>query len=236
MLHGLPLIGGTPPVPDVTVQPRRTGDLHLAHLCRATLRPEDVVIIDDIEVTSVARTIIDVGRHRPVATTVAAADFALHEGLTTLEQLREVLAFCANWPRASRAARALGQVDGRAESPLESISRLAFSWLRLPAPEPQQRIRNERGIVIARTDFYWDEFGVVGEADGRSKLQAWDDLVTAKDREEDLEDLGLAVIRWGWADVVRRPRLLEARIQRAFARGQRRDALGFPRRWSLAAA
>jgi very-short-patch-repair endonuclease len=236
LLHGLPLVGAAPAVPDVTVPPRGTGDLHLAHLCRATLRPEDVVFVDDVPVTSVPRTIIDLGRHRPMATMVAAADFAVHEGLTTLEQLGEVLAFCANWPRASRAARALAQVDGRAESPLESISRLAFSWLRLPAPVLQQRIRDDHGIVIARTDFYWDEFGVVGEADGKIKLKDWDYQIASKAREEGLEDLGLEVVRWGWTDIVQLLRSLEARIRRAFDRGQRRDALGFPRRWSLAAA
>jgi hypothetical protein len=236
IMHGLPLVGPLPPVPDVTVPPSGTGDLAAAHLYRATMRPEDIVEIDRCPVLSVPRTIVDLGRHRPMATAVAAADFALHEGLTTLDELAATLEFCRRWPRAERAARALRHVDGRAESPLESISRLVFVWLRLPAPKPQQRIRNERGVIIARTDFYWDEYGVVGEADGKSKLQRKEDLDAAWDRHDDLDDLGLVVVRWGWTEAVRMPRVLGAKVQRGFERGRRRDALGLPRRWSLAAA
>ena len=195
----------------------------------------------DDPVLSVPRTLIDLGRHRPMATMVAAADYALHENLTTLAELHAVLDRCRLWPGAARAARALRRVDGRAESPLESVSRLVLAWVGLPPPRPQQRIRNERGVIIARTDFYWDEFGVVGEADGKAKLHIAEDdeqaaarIDGAWDRHSDLEDLGLVVVRWGWHQAVRTPRQLEARVRRGFARADRLAALGLPRRWSLA--
>lgn len=233
VLHGLPLVGTPPPVPDVTVQPRRTGDLRAGHLCRATLRPEDVVVVDDVPVTSIARTVIDLGRHRPMTTMVAAADFALHHRLTTLDELREVLAACRGWPGAARAARALERVDPLAESPLESVSRVAFGWLHLPAPMPQRWIYDQHGVFVGRCDFYWDEYGVVGEADGAAKLQERGDLLAEKRRQDALERLHLIVVRWNWDDVVRTPRLLRIRIRDSFADGIRRDALGFPRLWSV---
>lgn len=236
MMHRLPLVGLPPPVPEVTVPPWGTGDLLGAHLYRATLRPQDIVEIEGCPVTSVPRTVVDLARHRPMATAVAAADFALHEELATLEDVYEVLEFCRGWPGASRAARALRNVDGRAESPLESVSRLVLAWLGLPRPEPQQRIRNDRGVIIARTDFYWDEYGVAGEADGKGKLRTAQDYGHLWDRHEDLDDLGIVVVRWGWTEPVRMPRLLEAKVRRGFERGKRRDALGLPRRWSLAPA
>lgn len=133
-----------------------------------------------------------------MATMVAATDFALHNGLTTLEELREVLAFCHGWPGAARAARALARVDVLAESPLDSISRLTFGWLRLPAPKPQRWIYDRYGAFVGRCDFYWDEYGVAGEADGMSKLQERDDLVAEKVRQEALERLHLVIVRWNW--------------------------------------
>lgn len=234
VLHGLPIVGTMPAVPDVTVQPRRTGDLHGAHLYRATMRPEDVVEVDGLPVTSVARTVIDLGRHRPAATMVSAADFALHHALTSLDELREVLDSCRGWPRVDRAARALAMVDARAESPLESISRLALRWLHLPTPDLQSRIHGRWGEFVARTDFYWDQFGVVGEADGRATLADAADLYADKQRQEALERLGIYVVRWNWTDVIRWPRLLGARVHRQFDLGRRRDQLGFPRQWSVA--
>jgi hypothetical protein len=241
LVHGLPLVGALPPVPEVTVPPTGTGDLQGAHLYRATMIPDDVVLVDGHPVLSVPRTLIDLGRHRPMATMVAAADYALHENLTTLAELHAVLDRCRLWPGAARAARALRRVDGRAESPLESVSRLVLAWVGLPPPRPQQRIRNERGVIIARTDFYWDEFGVVGEADGKAKLHLAEDdeqaaarIDGAWDRHSDLEDLGLVVVRWGWHHAVRTPRQLEARVRRGFARADRLAELGLPRRWSLA--
>jgi hypothetical protein len=233
VLHGLPIVGKQALRPEVTVQPRRTGDLSDAHLCRATLRDDDVVVIDDVPVTSIARTIIDLGRHRPMATMVAAADFALHHKLTTLDELNEVLGLCRGWPGIKRAARALEQVDELAESPLESISRLAFGWLHLPPPKPQRWIYDGAGRFVGRCDFYWEEFGVVGEADGEAKLQDRDDVLAERRRHQALERLHLVVARWGWSDVVRTPRLLDARIRSSFDDGRRRDAMGFPRLWSV---
>lgn len=233
LLHGLPLVGARPVVPDVTVQPGRTGDLDAAHLCRATMRPEDVVTVEDVPVTSIARTIIDLGRHRPMAAMVAAADFALHHELTSMDELREVLDACRGWPGAKRAARALEKVDPLAESPLESISRLAFGWLQLPAPKSQRWIYDQRGVFIGRCDFYWDEFGVVGEADGETKLQERSDLLAEKKRQDALERLHLIVVRWNWDDIVHAPRLLAVRIRDSFSDGMRRDAIGFPRLWSV---
>ncbi|SHG84617.1 Transcriptional regulator, AbiEi antitoxin, Type IV TA system [Jatrophihabitans endophyticus] len=234
LVHGLPLVGPPPPVPEVTVAPNGTGDLHRAHLYRATLRDVDVVEVDGLAVTSVARTLADLGRHHPTTTAVAAADHALHHELTTPAAIADAVQFCTRWPGGARAVRSLASTDARSESPLESISRIVIRRLGLPSPVLQQRIRDPRGIVIARLDFYWDEFGVAGEADGRAKFARDADVGRAWDRHVDLDDLGLQLVRWGWATVTRTPRLLETRIREAFRRGLRRDALGLPRRWGLA--
>lgn len=213
--------------------PTGTGDLTSALLHRATLPAHDVVIRYGVPVTSVARTLVDLARHRPLATAVAAMDFALREHMVTGDEIAATMLDCRNWPGIKRARRAVRLVDPRAESVLESVSRLVLGWLRLPVPEPQQRIADERGFIIARCDFYWDEYGVVGEADGRDKYSAREVLTKEKDRQEQLEDLGIVAVRWGWRDVTRAPQLLRHRVSRGFERGRLRDRSGFPRQWSL---
>jgi hypothetical protein len=86
---------------------------------------------------------------------------------------------------------------------------------------------------MARVDFYWDEFGVVGEADGHAKYRlSPDSLVMEKLRQERLENAGLTVVRWGWAEA-HRPDDLRRRLLSAFERGRARDQAGLPRKWSL---
>lgn len=233
LAHGLPLLTPPPTRPDLTVQPRRTGDVAGALLHRAGMPSEDVVDVAGISVTSVARTLIDLGRTVSVAAAVVTIDAALQRGLTDKEELLGVLNRCSNWPRARRAASAVTLADGRAESPLESLSRLAMRHESLPAPQLQAVIRDEYGNFVARCDFYWDEYGVFGEADGRGKYDQRSVLTAEKVRQEMLENLGLVGVRWGWHDVQYRRHLLGHRIRRGFERGQLRDASGFPRRWSV---
>lgn len=57
--------------------------------------------------------------------------------------------------------------DGRSESPLESISRVAFHELGLPAPEPQVEVWLGDEL-LARVDFFWRHRKTVGEADGKA--------------------------------------------------------------------
>jgi hypothetical protein len=233
LTHTLPLLERPPDRPDLTVPPRRTGDVAGALLHRAALAPEDVVIIEGAPVTTVARTLIDLARMVPVGAAVVSIDAALQRGLVSKAELLHVLDRCARWPNARRAARAVELSDGLAESPLESVSRLVMRRLRLPPPRPQRWIRDDGGLIVARCDFYWDEPGVFGEADGRTKYASREVLTDEKDRQEQLEDLGLVAVRWGWTDVRYRQPLLAARINSAFERGRLRDRSGFPRKWSV---
>ena len=233
LVHGLPVVGRWDGRPVATAPPRRTGSLHEAHLHRATLWPQDVVVVGEVPVTSVARTLIDVARNCPTSTAVAALDAALHRRIVSEAELDDVVLRCWNWPGIARAHRAIRLCDGRSESPLESVSRLTIRWLRLPPPEPQVVVLDPSGHPIARLDFYWDEFGVAGEADGRSKYDDRDVLTAEKDRQEEVENLGVCFTRWGWQHVVRRPHTLRSRVESAFERGQLRDRSGFRRQWSV---
>jgi hypothetical protein len=234
LLHRLPIVGERAPVPELTVPPNGTGDTRGCHLYRASLPPEDLVAIDGADVTSAARTVVDVARHRSTATAVAAIDAALHRELATLEEIEAVLRRCWNWPGIRRAQHAVQLADGRAESPLESISRLAIRRLGLPTPDLQPVVRHPAGYALGRLDFYWDEFGVAGEADGRAKYADGDGAYPAeKARQERMEDLGVTFARWGWRLATTHPQALRIKIEAAFTRGTARDRSGPPRGWSI---
>jgi very-short-patch-repair endonuclease len=92
----------------------------------------------------------------------------------------------------------------------------------LPAPELQVPLGDASRVGIV--DFYWREFGVVGEADGLMKYdeEQPESLRAEKLRQEALEDVGFIVIRWTWDDIWRRPDWVEARLRSAFMRGAQR--------------
>jgi len=164
---------------------------------------------------------------------VAVIDAALHRRMTTRAELEDVLRFCWNWPKIRRAQRALALADERAESPLESISRLVIPRLGMPAPEPQRRIYDTRGRFVGRGDFYWDELGMVGEADGELKYRNEDAFPEEKVRQEAFEDLNLVVVRWGWDHAWRRHDLFRRKLELACQRAERRNRSGLPRLWTL---
>ena len=226
MMAELPLLR-LPVRPCLTVRPRRTGDAQWVHLHRASLSSPGHVLREPghIPRTTSARTIVDIAREHGIDEATVVGDAAVHRRLTTVAALDDVLACCASWPGIRRAREAVARLNGLAESPLESISRLRLLETNLPLPHLQANVFDSGGRWIGRTDFLWDAAGVVGEADG---LEKYDDVASRplrreKLRQESLERTGLIVVRWDWSDVAD-PARLTARIAAAIGRGQRRAA------------
>ncbi len=110
--------------------------------------------------------------------------------------------------------------DAKSESVAESLSRLTFRDFGLPEPESQVEIFTPSGARVARVDFLWHEYGVVGECDGFGKYfdsaspaESRHRLGMEKDRDAELTALGYRVLHWRWRDL-EEPHLLAARIRR----------------------
>ncbi|MCU1659510.1 MAG: Uncharacterized protein JWO57_4166, partial [Pseudonocardiales bacterium] len=232
IVHGLPTVCRLDR-PCLTVA-AGTALRHLAaaHLHRATLATHDVTEIRGVATTSAARTVLDLAREHGLDAGVAAADAALHQGLVTAGDLARALAECAGWPGSAAAGRTAALCDGLAESALESLSRLRIGVAGLPPPVLQAELGDEFGRFVARTDFYWPQFGVVGEADGIVKYDGRDALLAERRRQAALEQLGLVVVRWEWRDLSRFDPVA-GRLRAAFGRGTPRAAAGERQRWSV---
>jgi len=226
-LWRLPMVGAWPERPEATVgdSPSAT---RRAFTARRYPPPDDRDTIDGLDVTTLARTLIDAGRSQRLSTAVAMMDAALspmtdrspiRTRVTRLELLDELSRSSARG--RSRCADAVELADGASGSAGESLSRVGMHVLGLPKPQLQHEFRDQRGRIIV--DFWWPEFGLVGEFDGVGKYQRnefrggrtpEEVVVDEKVREDRLRALGPRVTRWGWVVASSLP-ALEAHLRSA---------------------
>lgn len=121
--------------------------------------------------------------------------------------------------------RALELADPLSENPGESWGRAQMIEAGLPTPVLQPEIHDAEGVFVARSDYGWrDRAGrvrVVGEFDGLGKYlkylhpgESADDAIRReKQREGQLQDLGIIVVRWLWQDLRRNAAVPRIRAQ-----------------------
>jgi predicted transcriptional regulator of viral defense system len=214
IIHGLPLLNADPARPCLTVRPGRRVAPCGAHLHRVRLMPAQLRQVGALDVTSPARTCMDLARHSGLLAGLVPADHAIRVGEISRSELADVCASMRGGGGSAAARRLVELADGRHESPLETISGLHLSALP-ETPRPQVTLLGASGEFLARADFLWERLGVVGEADGRGKYSDSAELWREKRRADRLAEHGLVVARWSYHEATR-PALLAATIQRAF--------------------
>ena len=241
LLHGLPVVGARPALPEITVRAARHGrSADATHLHRAALPDAHVVTV-----STACRSTSDRAhpgrrraRHRPTHDggrrdrRGAASRARRRRRSSTTSCLR-----CWNWPRIRRAQRAL--CGWPTPGPSRRSNRSAGSSMRLAAVAGAGPAgvasSTAGGRVVGRLDFYWDEFGVAGEADGRAQVRRprradrREGPAGATSRTSGSSSSGGA----GDARDVRRSRAAGRGSSDAFERGRARDRSGFPRVWSV---
>jgi hypothetical protein len=177
-----------------------------------------------MRVTTPARTAFDLGRRLRLedgvqridalmnATDVKVADveavIARHPGVRGLSQLRETLAL----------------VDGGAESPYESLTRLLLVQAGFPRPQTQIRVIDKHGNVW-RIDMGWPEWLVGVDFEG---AHHWTD---PKQRNKDVERYAV-LPELGWIDVRLTSGILHNNPQSFLDRvGAALIARGCPKTW-----
>lgn len=128
-----------------------------------------VTVVDGIPVTTPARTAVDLARAYQLDPAVCVADSALHLGVATRSDIACHVESAAGRRGAGRARLMLELTSALSESPLETRSRLEMSRGGLPAPEENPELFDDEGFFLARPDFYWREWKLLGECDGLGK-------------------------------------------------------------------
>ena len=187
----------------------------------AALPAGHVVTRRGLPVTSVVRTVVDLARASSFQAGVVAADSALRSRQVSAADLELCVAACAHWPGIQNARRVALFADGRAESVLESISRVAFHDRGLPPPDLQAWVGDE-DEVIGRADFLWRAYRTVGEADGAVKYADPARAMAQLERDARLRAAGFEVVHFTWWEITRAPDHVVASIKTAFRRGAAR--------------
>ena len=230
VIHGLDLLAQWRPAGTITVtrppglgsSTGRTG----VHVHVAALPGGHVTVRGGVRVTSVARTVVDLARTSPFRDGVVVADSALRNGQTSKDELLAVVADCSNWPGIQSARLVVDFCDGKSESALESISRVAFRDHGLPAPELQVWVGGEEAGVVGRADFLWRRYGTIGEADGAVKYADTNRAISQLRRDAVLRRAGFQVVHFTWDEINRVPHQVAASIREAFRRGGHQEHTG----------
>ena len=243
VIHGLPLLHEQLAFIHVLAAEGVSGRSRNGVIEHERPRAGDVVRRGGFLATSVGRTVVDLAATRASFVAVTAADAAIRiqrfgsqTAQTTKEELFGVWERLLPFRGHTRARAVIEFANGRAESPLESISRLSIHQAEFPPPVLQWALSDADG-VIGEVDFAWPELGVVGEADGEAKYldatlrggrSAERVVLDEKHREDRIRALGFRVVRWGWREATS-PALLRARLSAAGLPLPRRAASGLSR-------
>ena len=125
---------------------------------------QHVTTVEGITVTTLERTVLDIAATESFAEGVVAADWALAHGVADAG-LRAVLDEWAPLRGRAGIEAVLDFADAASGSAGESLSRVLMAEGGLPAPILQQAFFDDAGL-IGFVDFYWPEFGLIGEFDG----------------------------------------------------------------------
>jgi len=188
---------------------------------RRSLEPVDITAVSGIPVTSVARTLLDLGVVFSIDDVESCLEEALRRGAVSLPRLRWQLDRCGRSGRPGTAAlRTLLDDRNRGYIPSESELELRFFRLlrgaKLPLPV-RQKVYTDQGHFIARVDFVYLDRGLLIEVYGWRDHGARTRWERDIGRTTELASRGHRVIAFTWSAVTKRPQEVVQAVARALA-------------------
>jgi hypothetical protein len=183
------------------------------------LEPLDITTCEAIPVTTVQRTLLDLGAVTDVPVVRQATQDAVIRNLVQPEDLLCVLERVGR--RGRRGTAALREVvetsflDPRLESRLEQELYEVILRCEVPAPMLQHELRCVDGRRV-ELDFAWPEERIAVEADGRLWHATTADFESDRARGNSIAASGWSLYRFGWSDVRERRAFVVATVHRAF--------------------
>lgn len=165
-----------------------------------------------LQITPLPETVVAVIARENFAAGTVLADHAIGMRRTSGARVSkdELLGHAARLEPGARrrwVTQVLNFAVANSGSAGESLSRAQMHLLGFPAPLLQANFR-AGGHFIARTDFFWPQFKLIGEFDGDAKYLRDEYLgdqtsrqavLAEKKREDKLRAAGFRVVRWDWA-------------------------------------
>lgn len=178
--------------------------------------PGAVVRVNGVAVTEPRLTVSEIilREHRYAA--VSVLDSALNRGLLSPESLAAIPAMIRGRRGAVAARGYLAEADGRAQSPLETRTRLRCVDGRVPPDTLQLEVRDADGYLLGVGDLGWRGPKVIAEADGRDAHGSAEAIFADRRRQNRLVNAGWTILRFTWQDTLH-PNYIPHTVHRAIA-------------------
>ena len=207
-VHGTKWLDPKAPAEIVRANPYPQRDMVVR---RYLLTDDDVCLAKSMRVTTPARTAFDLGRRLPLEPGVQLLDALMNASLITAADVEAVACRHPGARGLRQLRQTLDLVNGGAESPYESLTRLLLVQHGFPRPQTQIRVYDENGRLFAKIDIGWPEYRVGVDFEGKHH---WTD---PRQRDWDVERYA-KLPELGWIDIRATARILHNRRQDFFDR------------------
>lgn len=184
------------------------------------IRSDEHVIVDDVRVTTLGRTIFDCARWLAFPDALPVIESALRQRIITLDELNRIFRSEEGLNRRS-ALHALRYASGKTENGGEAYALAVMIEEGFAPPQLQVAMPcvNEKGNPD-RVDFFWrtnDGRSIVAELDGRIKYRdesmyrngnLSDTIIAEKEREERIRMTVTSMVRFSFVEAYRRTDLV----------------------------
>ncbi|MGW4773621.1 type IV toxin-antitoxin system AbiEi family antitoxin domain-containing protein [Nocardia sp. NPDC004278] len=181
---------------------------------RDRVDPAQLEPINGIVTTNAARTCVDLARALPRMDALATLDLALRQGLSRAE-LGVEIERQAGRRGCRQAAELIPLADCRAESPMESRTRLQCIDARLPHPVPQLEVQTQDGP--RRIDLGWRQWQIGLEYDSATWHSGEPAAVRDNPRHNSLTTQGWTIFYTAAPHVYHHPHTFTEPIRQAIA-------------------
>ncbi len=221
-LHGLPgLLLRRPHEPVDIALPGEGDNRQRRGYLRHWMTTPDAETVDlaGIRTSTIRRTLEDLALLCDRDVFVAVLDAMLQQERLTRDEILDLRVRVTARRHGDRAERWWSQIDGRAESPLETRVRLLLDDAGLLPDELQWLVRDpSSGLPLARLDFAWPSLRVAIETDGAGPHGEPTALYRDRTRQNALVRLGWNVLRFTWRDAMYEARGLRETVRAALRR------------------
>ncbi len=214
LLHGLDVWGHDLSVVHLLRLDQSTGrrSPDVVHHVASPQPARDVVEHEGLLTVDPIRAAWEVARLSSLESAVVTLDSFLRRHPDLADPVWDLAQSFQAHPKSRVARLAVRLARGGAESPGESLTRVACYRFGVPAPILQYEVVDASGSVLGRSDFYWEQYRHLAEFDGKIKYErllkpgqsASDCVVAEKRREDAFRATMRGMSRIIWAEVMPR--------------------------------